>query len=72
MCHLFSFSVAAVWLLKFWLYSQTWILAMGWVPVISISGLFSLGILSFFTFVLRLEEFSLLSGLIRKNAARFF
>ncbi len=69
---LLSFSLAAVWVFKFWLYSQAWILAMGWAPVILISGLFSLGILSFFAFVLRLEEFSLLSGLIRKNAARFF
>lgn len=63
-------SLAGVWVFKFWLYQQPWILAAGWLPVVLTSGLFSLSILSFFAFIFRLEEISLLSGIIRKNVAR--
>ncbi len=69
---LLAFSLGAVWLFKFWLYSQPWILALGWAPLVLSLGLFSLLILSLFAFLLRLEEFSLITGLIKKNAARFF
>lgn len=69
---LFLFSLASIKVLKSWLFLQPWVLNLGWGPLVAGLGLFSILALALFAFLLKLEEFFHLTGLVKKNAARFF